>query len=551
MLVSGEKIIIHLTTPAADRIKNPDTIIKPQLLRAWVDDLPYANPLGTAQAVLSSLKLINRHPAKISQRSDLMIIYMDPFCRIIDMARKLSCQTQSSQTKSKGSNDILTLAEAICSEMAYGFKHLVIAEANTDIKITLEASALHIQLAMYCLSLGLMFEMSAYRPESRSAWREVFQLLRRAQQLEVASLAIAEPIPEVEHEVSVLNSFKHILLTSILDTSRLRPEEIWASYDYLAWHAKTARLTSVEHASEHSGNYLMPRDGLLKPVLYNAEKQPPDPSKYMICETHRLNLTISSHLEMLSADGSAVIRGTDELTADQKRQILRQMLHIWHSNPKRRHDRKDKFDRLSCAFGVGSVYYFLKKGTMRDDSAKSKDGLSSAARDFTLNRPGEPKLSDNLSTYECRQGDISLSGMGILASEQNIANLKIGQIVVGESEIGYKPAQMKVGIVRRIVHQDQSTIQVGIQYLPGRLFAATALPEIFGRKQGADLQPCLLLELGEKQPKAIITPHLIYQANRHYVLDIAGGDTKRVIAGKLLETTGCFDCFEYNLLGQT
>ena len=544
--MSGEKNIIHLTTPAADRVKNPDTIIKPQLLSAWADDLPYANPLGTTQALLSSLKLLNRHPAKLAQRSELMIIYMSPFCRIMEIARKLSCQGRSSQTR--GDGEILALASTICSEMAYGFKHIVIAKANSDIKTTQDESATHIQLAMQCLSLGLIFEMIAYRPESRSAWREIFQLLVRAQQLEVANLAIAEPTPEAEYEVSALNSFKQILLTSILDTSRLRREEIWASYDYLAWHAKTAQLTAVENASGHPGKYIMPRDGLLKPALYNAEKPPPDPSKYMLCETHRLNLLISSHLEMLAADGSASIRGTEELPVDQKRQMLRQMLHIWHSNPKRRHERKDKFDRLSCAFGVGSVYYFLKKGTMRKEAAKSEYGQASAARDFTLNRPGEPKLSDNLHTYECRQGDISISGMGILSSEQNISNLKIGQIVVAESEVGYKPAQMKVGIVRRIIHQDQSTIQVGIQYLPGRLFAATALPEIFGRKERADLQPCLLLELGENQPKAIITAHLIYQANRHYILDIAGGNTKRVIAGKLLESTGCFDCFEYNVL---
>ncbi len=543
--------IIHLTTPGTDRISNPDAIVKPQLLRAWVDDLPFANPLGTAQALLSSLKLLNRNQVKPSQRSELMSIYMEPFCRIMEVARKLCCQSQNGQTKTKGNSELLQLSGAICSEMAYGYKHIVLADANADSKTTQEESASHIQLAMHCLALGLLLEMSAYRPESRSAWREIFQLLIRAQQLGAANLIIANPIPETAHEVSVLNTFKCILLTSILDTSRLSPEEIWASYDYLSWHAKNARLTSVEHASQNPGNYIMPRDGQLKPVLYNPDKLPPDPDKSMICETHNLNILISNHLEMLATDDSAPIHGTEALTAENKRQILRKMLHIWHTNPKRRRERESKFDRLSCAFGVGSAYHFLKKGTMHNGEDKTGDGHIDLARDYPLNHAAEPKLSDNLHTYKCRQGDVSASGMGIMTSEQNITNLKIGQIVVAESEIGYKPAQMKMGVVRRIIHQDQSTIQVGIQFLPGRLFAATALPEIFGRKHGADLQPCLLLELGENKPKAIITPHLIYQADRQYVLDIAGGDTKRVIAGKLLETTGCFDCFEYNVLGQS
>lgn len=546
----GGSNIIHLTTPAADRATHPDTITKPQLLRAWVDDLPFANQLGTAQALLSSLKLINRQPVKPAQRSELMAIYMNPFCGIMDVARRLSCQSQNGQTKTKVNSELLALAGAICAEMAYGYKHIVLAEANSEIKYTPNEIAAHIQLAMHCLSLGLMFEMSAYRPEARSAWREIFQLLIRAQLLGAANLPIQHPIPEVAYEVSVLNTFKCILLTSILDTSRLSPEEIWASYDFLSWHAKTARLTSLEHASQHPGNYIMPRDGQLKPVLYNPDQPPSDPDKYMLCETHKLNLLISNHLETLATDDSAVIRGTDGMTADNKKQMLRTMLHIWHINPKRRHERKSKFDRLSCAFGVASAYYFLKKGTMHSGEAETEYGQHDLARDYPLNHPAEPKLSDNLHTYECRQGDISASGMGILTSEHNIDNLKIGQIVIAESEIGYKPAQIKMGVVRRIIQQDQSTTQVGIQYLPGRLFAATALPEIFGRQHRADLQPCLLLELGEKQPKAIITPHMIYQASRHYILDIAGGDTKRVIAGKLLETTGCFDCFEYNVLGE-
>ncbi|MEJ2529516.1 MAG: hypothetical protein P8Z39_05415, partial [Gammaproteobacteria bacterium] len=173
----GGGSIIHLTTPGTDRIGHPDVITKPQLLRAWVDDLPVANPVGTAQELLSSLKLINRHEVKSSRRSELMDIYIAPFCSIMDVARKLSCDRQNGQTKTKDNSELLELAGAICSEMAYGYKHIVLAETNADTKATQEESASHIQLAMYCLALGLMLEMSAYRPEARSAWREIFQLL--------------------------------------------------------------------------------------------------------------------------------------------------------------------------------------------------------------------------------------------------------------------------------------------------------------------------------------------------------------------------------------
>jgi len=544
--VPGDRTRVHLTTPAADGKPNPDTITKPQGLRTWVEDLPYANPLGTAQATLTSLKLLNRYPGKLSQRAELMLIYMNPFHRIIDMARKLSCQIHGGQSKIRNGNEILAMTGAICTEMSYGFKHIVNAEAEAENKTTPQELASHIQLAMHCLSLGLMFEMSSYHAESRGAWREMFQLLIRAQQLEIANLTIAETVLQANYEVSVLNTFKCILLTSILDSSRLRPDETWASYDYLLWHAKNARLTPVEQASEHPGNYLLPRDGLLKPALYDPKKTPADPHKYMICETHRLNLQIDRHLEMLSSDKTAFIHGTDNLLVDNKRQILRQMLHIWHTNPKRRHARSDKFDRMACAFGVASVHHFLKQGSMRSQS--QMQGQGNISSEYLISRKEEPKLSEGLHIYEFRQEDISASGTGILSSEPEINNLKIGQLIIIESKIGNPPARMRVGVVRRLSRTDQATKEVGVQYLPGRLIPATALPEIFGRKHKADLQPCLLLELGESQPKAIITPHLIYQANRHYIIDIPKGDTKRIISDKLLESTDCFECFEYNVL---
>ena len=535
---------IHLTTPATDGGINPATITKPNALRDWVGDLPSANPASMAQNVLSSLQLLNRHPAKVAQRPELMRIYLTPFFEIIETARKISCQDRRSQGLSKRNKELLTTATAVCSEMAYGFKHILLNEMQDEIKLPPNECATYIHLAMFSLSISLILDMAAHKPESRTVWREIFQLLIRSQQLGVANVRITDIMPDADNEISILSTFKSIILTSILDTSRLDPKETWGAYDYLSWYAKNAKLTSVEQASDHPGNYLIPRDGVEKPIVYNTKQPPSIPERYMILETHRLNVLISRHLDILSEDKYAPIRGCEKIEADAKRLLLKQMLHIWHTNPKRRHERKDRFDRISCAFGVGQVYHFLKQGTMHqpyaDPEAESDKGSQGNAID--------PELSGILSIYECRQENISTSGMMILSSDQNIDSLKIGQLIVTESSITENTGRLKVGIVKRIVNRDNSTIEFGVQFLPGILSAATILPEIFGRQHSADLQPSIALELGENQPKALIAPHFIYQANRHYVLDIKGDGTHRVIAGKLLETTNCFDCFEYNIL---
>ncbi len=534
---------IQLTIPALDSRKNPETIVRLNDLKSWVDDLPYANPHGMMQEVLSSLKLLNRHPARLPLRPNLMMLYMEPFLGIIELARKIRCQDRNSHGPNKKERELLAMASAICTEMAYGFKHIVVDEIRSAIKIAPDQCSLYIHLAMLCLSKGLLLDMTAYQPESRTAWREIYQLFIRAQQLGIAHQEITNAVPKAGYEVSILNTFKCILLTSILDASRLTPSEIWGTYDYLCWYAKNARITSIEQAAPHSGNYLIPRDGTEKPTLFDADNPPSNPGKYMVLETHRLNIVISRHLDIILDSSSSPIRGCEKLTPDTKRHILKQMLHIWHNNPKRRHERKEKFDRISCAFGVGSAYHFLKEGTMRIPYMESEhEGTES-----NQNMPG-PELTDILMTYECRQENISASGMMILSSDQSIAKLRIGQMVVTESMIGEKPLPLKVGIVRRITQRDQNTMEFGIQFLPGKLRAATALPEIFGRQHAADMQPCVVLELSEDKPKALITPHLIYQASRNYIIDVKDIGTNRVIAGKLLESTNCYDCFEYNVL---
>ncbi len=500
-----------------------------------------------AQEFISSLKLLNRHPKKVSRRTELMLIYMNPFRGLIEIVRKINCQNQGNRGLNKNDSKLIALAEAACAEMSYGFKHIINNELRSEIKIPPDQCALYIHLAVVCLSTGLILDMAAHRPEPHTAWREIFQLLIRSQQLGISHQKITNAIPEVDYEVSILNSFKAILLTSILDPSRLTPREIWGAYDYLTWYAKNARLTSIEQASQHPGNYLIARDGLENPVLFNPEKLPSNPGRYMILETHRLNILISRHLDILSDTDSAPIRGSEKLNPSTKKHMLKQMLHIWHTNPKRRHERKEKFDRLSCAFGVGSTYQFLKEGTMRKPyQVHGSNELANSPQNIP-----EPELTDILNTYECRQENISANGMMILSSEQKIAKLKVGQMVVTESMVGEEPQPLKIGVVRRIVNRDQNTTEFGVQFIPGKLFAATVLPEIFGRKHGADLQPCILLELGKNKPRALITPNLIYQADRHYVLDVKNGDTNRVIAGKLLESTACFDCFEYNILNHS
>ena len=536
----GKKGYIQLTIPAADAIANPATITKPQLLKKWVEDLPYANPVGTASALLDGLKLLNRHPKKIPQRAELLDIFLEPVTNIFSMARKFNSQRAGNGTRSRSTAEVVALGEKIAVEMAFGFKHVIMQEEQSRKTNQLHDKALHIYQAIYYLSYYLLFEMTTYRPDPRSVWREMFQLLLRAEQIGVHTAVLSIPLPEIDVDMSIWKALKRILLLSILDTSRLQPEEIWSAYDYFAWHASQVQLVKLTNLASQPGRFQIDRNGLNNPKLLDSENLPADQDEHLILDTHKPNHQVHNHLETLTADEHTQINGIESLDIHNKKHLLRQMLYIMHSSPKRRHPRKEQYDKLICACGIGSIRYYLEKGTLSEDEPQyQSDQDIELDSSLELNGPFSTQFLNVYNTYKWRQVDVSISGIGMITSESDIKALQIGQLILSGSEVNG---------TRKRWNLDASKLEVGLQFVPGRISAVTVLPEIFGQEQTTDLQPGLLIDLGETRSKAIITPNRIYHPDRQYVLEVSGGETIRIIAGRLIESSNCFDCFEYTIL---
>lgn len=123
--------------------------------------------------------------------------------------------------------------------------------------------------------------------------------------------------------------------------------------------------------------------------------------------------------------------------------------------------------------------------------------------------------------------------------------LQVGQIFLLESERKGGKGAWVIGIVRHMLQRDKSTLETGIQFVRGTLHPATIRPEVFGTEEKADLQPALLLSTDEKQDDVLITPHFIYHQGREYIVEDLAGQTMKVTAEKLQESTFCFDRFEY------
>lgn len=529
---------IQLTVPAPDYAENPNTITNIQQLRNWIDNLPYANPLGTGKLLLKSLSLLNRHPETLSNRAQLMACYLTPFHNLIKSAR---CQETTRVLRSEA--ELYTLTEKIIIEMTYGFKK-TINETALKQKSWLRPANLSTLLyfALESLTLEMMFSFFKYRLEPANAWQEILQVYLLSERLGVSQEIINDPTIPGENRANIHLSFKRILLIRLLDPFKLELNEVWQVFDYLGWWGDKARITEIPASVEKpSGQFQVDLYGVEKPRPIDPENPPGDKTHYLMLNITQLSVLINKHMQSLDSDSSEPIPGTEGLDKASMGRMFRHMLLAWHLQPKRRHPRQDRFEWLVTACGINDVSHFLNEGKLAASSQALQDEQSVEILDIM-----RPNLPVSHSTFRWRQTNISESGVGLEMSPDDAKNLHVGQIVLTESEQVSGDQMWTAGVVRRLILRDNSTMVAGIQFIQGRISSAKIRPLVPGHAENSDLLPALMLDRGNNVPGVLFTPRRVYQADREYIVETADGRSMHLVADKLLESTNHFERFEYH-----
>lgn len=529
---------IQLTVPAPDYAENPNTITNIQQLRKWIDNLPYANPLGTGKLLLKSLSLLNRHPKTLSNRAQLMACYLTPFYNLIKSAR-----SQETARVRRSEAELYALTEKIIVEMTYGFKK-AINETALKQKSWLRPANLSTLLyfALESLTLEMMFSFFEYHREPENVWREILQIYLLSERLGVSHEKINDPIIPEENLANIHISFKRILLIRLLDPFRLEQSEVWQVFDYLGWWGNKARITEIPASIEKfSGRFQVDLYGLEKSRPIDPENPPEDTSHYLMLNITQLNVLVNKHMQSLDSGSSEPIPGTEGLDKASMRRMFRHMLLAWHLQPKRRHPRQEHFEWLVTACGINDINHFLNEGKLAASSQALQEEESVEILDIM-----RPNLPVRHSTFRWRQTNISESGVGLEMSPDDAKNLHVGQIVLTESEQVGGDEKWTAGVVRRLILRDNCTMVAGIQFIQGHISSAKIRPLAPGHAENSDFLSALMLDRGNNIPGVLFTPRRVYQADREYIVETADGRTMHLIADKLLESTNHFERFEYH-----
>ncbi len=533
----GSSAQLRLTVPTQDAIESPNVETDPSRLVEWINHLPYANPLSAAAALYESIYQLNRFPGTLSHRHALVNCYQQPFDLIYQAAQQATRQKETQNRAKK--TDIIPIAIKITVELAYSYKLIInrhLQRNNIDKHQQPFGHAIY--SAMKAIMLELMLEYSSLIPDSKKAWRELFQLYTLAERYNL------EQTP-IEEGLSIDLLFKRILLIAIIDPYRLPKGEVWFCYHYLThWAIKSELHRSTSVPDNITGLFLVDLQAMHPP-------KPPEPNATLRPEHHRLlhvnalNLMIHQQRKQLLAGEGSGIKGAEELSKEQAGQMFRHMLLAWHVRPTRRNKRHEKYGACPVTYGLSAINHFLKRGQLtQEEESCIKDPAEEDM--LTLGEPAAfCRGNQHFQISSWRIFNKSRSGIGIIVPPPFPKEVQIGQLIMIELDANQDEKELKTGVIRRMIQRDANTLEIGIQFLPGKIAPISVRPHFYDQEFTADFQHGILVDRGSKAPQALIAPQGIYKPQRELVLD--NNDLiQRIISDEIIETGPIFDCFDYH-----
>ncbi|MEW7976806.1 MAG: hypothetical protein AB2814_05005 [Candidatus Sedimenticola endophacoides] len=387
-------------------MENPNTITSPDELREWMDELPIANPLLTAENLLLSLQLLNRHPGALSELPELLSLYLHMFGDLLDLLR--SGAGKPSAVGRRARADLDETVQQINKELAFGYKRAILA--RQAIPMPREVAAEILTNGLKFLANELMFAYVHYRREPANTRMEIMQIFLLAERLRVSGADIGDA-GYASAAPTVRLAFKRILLVSILHPYRLQPGEAWALFDYLRQTADLARLSQFRQRDKTEGCFLVPVRGPVRHLHYDSSSLPEGSEQMLLLDTTSLNVRAYQDLSTIKSGRSDPASLFGALGRHGTERLLHTLLVNWHLRPRRRHARQERYNWVVAACGLDAIREYLE----REQTPNRSDTGTPEQMEETIHivdrMPGIRTREHE--THRWRQIDISSSGVAL------------------------------------------------------------------------------------------------------------------------------------------
>ena len=488
---------LRLRVPALSDVAHDSVETRRTFVEAWIESLPYADPARLMEALYTALAELNRSPIKYRARLEVLECYIAPYQYLFDLIRGHGAvHTIAAFEKHRGETDA---TRQIANELAYGYK-LVLSETVGRSMRAKKETAAALQRAVTFLSHVLLHSYHEYLPTPEHVWAELAELYTYGADRGIAAAAVPRRTAESELTGSIEDTYKAILVTSLIDPYQLVYGDIWKVHTFITERIRGVQLRPAAAAPTEkiAGVFHVAPDRDQRPVPYAMLNDLPRDGLEL--NTRALLTGLQRRLDELQQSGEEKRFGAPgELEA----RFTSRILVTLGRPPVRAGERAAVLNEVTLTTGLATVHYFVRTGT--DPEAVVEDPSAIDVSDIL---PGENTnfSRHTYATEQWTQVDRRGGGMGIVRPARPSHAISVGDLV-GLSE--GNASEWSSGILRWLNVAGDGAYQAGVEFL-----SQGAEPiELKHTQDNSESRIGLRLSASRTSRMTIVVPMGTYQPN--------------------------------------
>jgi hypothetical protein len=592
--------VLRLVVPQMTPNAGAATFFNPARLKAWLEALPLGNPVKTGEELLNALQQVNRAEAPFDQRYH----FLDQ-CRplITDLLESLYKQYATAPVPlAEKQRAFADLAHGLLTEMAYGYKAVILAASSTPnaegARHMLVASALY---TMHYLARLLVDSYSLYAPEPKTLWLEIHQIYRFAEKQGFLTATFKQDAKAGNRIGSIDHTYRRILMLALANPYHLMQGEALLVFRELEKLASTCQIATLAAGMSPKGHLILDLEKDAPPRYVPARMNIPHPGDGRILDIEAVLPVLEQRSKELLIS-SKTESGQLNMVGRKLRNMYKRLSEAWGIRTERLSERKQKATPVEIVVGISACHHFasnsaeFKPEVTEIDLRKSatdtlNQGLSLTAESDTpwikedqaqrLNAgivqprvsqfDADPvkdndiwvkvystqayhenkKCSESGQSFEstvCQIRDESSGGMAISCKKAQGIRLVSGEVIGFKSEQSSSGNDWSIGVVRWLRTSAHDKLELGI-----RLLANDALPVatrgVKGVGKDSEYFRSLLIPKTNpmQQPTTLITPAAVYDVDSVICVN-TGTHVFHAHLTKLVDAANAFSLFLFQIV---
>jgi hypothetical protein len=521
--------MLTLTVPPTEEsVQPPPVETRPKATREWLERLPFASPVDTAQQVVTALSALNRRPLGEEERHTLMALYRPVVARAAAGLETLLAETgvpPHGQPRHSG-----VLLRALLTEHSIGYKHVLLALDKRRVGRTLPKRAAEVAARLLAALRDLQTACYlAYSTPPAGLWLEMHQVYQVAQTTGKADAVVDGTLP-----ASLV--YRQALLLALADPPHMSHAEIVHTRMYLDKFAADAVLRPAIPSRARNG-FVVATDGDRGPGQLPAVLKEGD----LWLDTHALCRNLNETAIRLRIGESPRHMGLPQnMEFELSLRLSTQLLKRWRAGSQRAFKRYPPApgETVQIVAGVNAIHRLLEpvpptagSGTEADGSLPINDVEPIAAAPAAVNATRWAISND------------SATGLALIGAPDTPLNLKVGDALALRSD---GAAGWALAVIRWVRMRDARQVELGVERLAPQVHPVWVRP-LYGQRNTSPEAALFVPGLPAlKQPDRLVLPRPLYQSGMDAEV-LHPPHRYTLTFGHRLEHTPSFDLIDFTV----